>query len=172
MYRRLFPTSARVTDEVVSTSASGLRQGMSMRRSGPTQGKHTFYKSRDLLTTCPRLRTRSTYVQHEEAELEQKRNHCMIVFTSFRAFLLICHRHQCGQSLRECAQPPQSQWPWSLMLINLGAIYLAHHPPQSEVSQRLAGPDSSSPTPRQLVRLSSIPMCTSSRMHLMRCCIM
>jgi hypothetical protein len=143
-----------------------------MRLVGPTQGRHAFRKSRDLLTTCLRLRTRSTYVQNSEAELEQKRNHCMLVLASFHTSRLTRYRHQCSQSLRKCAQPPQSQWLWSLMLIHLGAIYLAHHPPQPEVSHRITGPDVLASSPRQSMRSSSLPTCTSSRMHLMRCSIL
>ncbi|KAK1918566.1 hypothetical protein P3342_001485 [Pyrenophora teres f. teres] len=87
--------------------------------------------------TYSRLRTRTTFVQHEEDTLEQKRHHYINVVKAFER-----------------------------------AIYLAYYPPQPLVSHWLTGlPRPSSPDPR-LMRSSSLPTCTPSRMHTMRCSIM
>ena len=59
-----------------STSASGLNLVMTMRPTEHTNGKMRWYLLVVYMLKKISLQTRTVFVQNEENELENKRNHC------------------------------------------------------------------------------------------------
>ncbi|KAI4673263.1 uncharacterized protein J4E88_008875 [Alternaria novae-zelandiae] len=96
------PSSAqRTKDEVDDEADAAAEQQSEDEESDPAEKIVDFdwedleARYHDAMKTChnqedllmQELRTRSTYVQHEEAELEQKRNHYINVVKAFESAL-------------------------------------------------------------------------------------